>query len=170
VPASVTSRSHSAPPRASPHLTRVERMLPSAEADEYSGFRNVENEGVYIVTSHTHYPVKPGGGQKCALHPNHTAAGVGLVGPGLARSPLAQPRLIPLQHARVALPAVPSAVPPHVHPAFRSAPRRTSAPHTLAFRVFTLQLSLLARKVPWPRFSRLLHYPVPGLTGFSTRL
>jgi len=43
-------------------MTRVQRMSCRSEAYEYWRFRNVGNEGVYIVTSPTHYPVnRPGG-------------------------------------------------------------------------------------------------------------
>ena len=46
----------------------------------------------------------------------------------------------------------------------RSPPGALSAPAlSTAPRVFTLQLSLLTRKLLWPNFSRALHYPVkPG--------
>ena len=44
--------------RSSQHLTRVERMSCRSEPHGYWRFRNVGNEGVYIVTSPTHYPVK----------------------------------------------------------------------------------------------------------------
>ena len=37
-----------------------------------------------------------------------------------------------------------------------------------ALRTFTLQLLLLTRKLPWPNFSRLLHYPVKRLWGIYT--
>jgi hypothetical protein len=39
-----------------PVMTRVKRMSCRAEVHEYWGVRNWENEGVYIVASHTDYP------------------------------------------------------------------------------------------------------------------
>lgn len=43
-------------PRSRQHLTRLKRMSCHAEVHEYWGFRSAGNEGVYIVTSRTHYP------------------------------------------------------------------------------------------------------------------
>jgi hypothetical protein len=37
-------------------MTLVKRMPYHGGAREYSGFRNVDDGGVYIVTSRTHYP------------------------------------------------------------------------------------------------------------------